>query len=90
MLCPEQPKLGLDIPTSAKWYKCYDIGDAFHTVCVHPDSKHLLVIELGGKYFQYNGSPQGLSHSPGFFNAQMASAMYRVFGEAGGSNSNVT
>ena len=82
MLCPEQPKLGLDIPTTAKWYKCYDIGDAFHTVRVHPDSKHLLVIELGGKYYQYNGSPQGLSHSPGFFNAQLASAMYRVFGDA--------
>lgn len=45
------------------WIYCYDLRDAFHSIVVHPDYRHLLVFVFGERLLRYRTLPQGASPS---------------------------
>lgn len=45
------------------WIYCYDLRDAFHSIVVHPDFRHLLMFKFGDLLLRYRTLPQGISPS---------------------------
>lgn len=50
------------IPSRA-WLYGYDLRDAFYSINVHPDSRHLLCFQFRGRLYRYRSLPQGISPS---------------------------
>jgi len=80
LLCSEIRDIGQGIPLNSKFFKYYDLKDAFHGVEVDEGSKHLLVIYAMGEYYMYNGAAQGVGHSAIFFQPHLHAGFCRILG----------
>ena len=60
--CPTQLDMCSRIPYGSKYFKKYDISDAFHSCKVSAESADLLVVQYGDEYYQYTGGAQGIAN----------------------------
>ena len=74
--CPDQRSMCQSIPIGTEFMTSCDLSDAFHTAIVHPDSRHLLVGQIAGRYVQYIGGPQGLANMALFWNPHLQEGFY--------------
>ena len=62
--CPTQYDMCARIPLGSKFFKFYDLSDAFH-LCAATEDPHgqdLLAVQFNGDYYQYTGGAQGIAN----------------------------
>ena len=74
--CPDQASMCQVIPRGTKFMLTCDISNAFHTAILDPGSRHLLRVQIAGRYLQYIGGPQGLANMALFWNPHLQDAFY--------------
>lgn len=54
--CPDQVDMCSRVPLGAKFYRYYDLSDAFHTCPIAEESANLVVAQFNGKFYRYLGA----------------------------------
>ena len=78
--CPTQLDMCSRIPYGSKYFKKYDISDAFHSCKVSAESADLLVVQYGDEYYQYTGGAQGIANMAVHWNIHLADAFDKILG----------
>ena len=50
------------VPLGSKFFRYYDLSDAFHTCRVTDETRKLLVVQFNDEYYQYTGGAQGIAN----------------------------
>ena len=50
------------VPTTARFFRAYDIADAFHSCKVTTHCLKYTVVQFGDRFVQYTGGHQGISN----------------------------
>ena len=78
--CPTQHDMCLRVPASARYFRTYDIQDAFHSCKVAASSQKYVVVQFGQRLVQYLGGTQGIANMAVFWNAHFQDIMDRTLG----------
>ena len=78
--CPTQQDMCSRIPLGSKFFKQYDISDAFHSCKVSDESADLLVVQFGNEYYQYTGGAQGIANMAVHWNIHLTDAFDKILG----------
>ena len=70
----------LRVPASARYFRTYDIQDAFHSCKVAASSQKYVVVQFGQRLVQYLGGTQGIANMAVFWNAHFQDIMDRTLG----------
>ena len=73
---PDQQSMCQFIPRGTQYMLQCDLSNAFSTALIAPESRHLLVTQILGRYFQCVGGPQGLANMALFWNPHLQEAFY--------------
>ena len=71
---PSQLDMCSRVPLGSKYFKFYDLSDAFHTCPIHKDSLDLVVVQFNGKFYRYLGGAQGIANMALHWNAHIMDA----------------
>lgn len=78
--CPDQVDMCARVPLGAKFFRYYDLSDAFHTCSIAPESANLVVAQFNGKFYRYLGGAQGIANMAVHWNIHLMGAFDRVLG----------
>jgi len=78
---PSQLDMCSRVPFGSKYFKFYDLSDAFHTCPIHKDCLDLVVVQFNGKFYRYLGGAQGIANMALHWNAHIMDAFDRILGE---------
>ena len=68
------------IPYGSKYFKFYDLSDAFHSCKIHPSCEDLLVVQFGDEFYQYTGGAQGIANMAVHWNIHLMDAFDKILG----------
>ena len=80
--CPSQAGMCMGVPIGAKFFRNYDLSDAYHSCPVTPETAKLLVVQFDGKYYQYQGGAQGIANMALHWNVHIMDDFNRILGDA--------
>ena len=79
--CPTQADMCSRIPLGSKYFKFYDLSDAFHSCKLTPETEELLVVQFNGEFYQYTGGAQGVANMAVHWNVHLMNIFDRILGE---------
>ena len=78
--CPTQWDMCIRVPTTARFFRAYDIADAFHSCKVAEHCLKYTVVQFGDRFVQYTGGQQGISNLAVFWNVHFQDILDRQLG----------
>ena len=62
--CPTHENMALctRVPHGSKYFRYYNLSDAFHSCKLMPATSDLVVAQFNGKYYQYLVGAQGIAN----------------------------
>ena len=78
--CPTQWDMCIRVPTTARFFRAYDIADAFHSCKVAAHCLKYTVVQFGDRFVQYTGGQQGISNLAVFWNVHFQDILDRELG----------
>ena len=79
--CPTQEDMCTRVPHGSKYFRYYDLSDAFHSCKLTPATSDLVVAQFNGKYYQYLGGAQGIANMAIHWNIHLMDSFDRLAGE---------
>ena len=77
---PSQQDMCSRVPLGSKFFKFYDLSDAFHTCLIHPQCANLVIVQFNGKLYRYLGGAQGIANMAVHWNIHLMDSFDRVLG----------
>ena len=77
---PDQRGLSLRVPLGSTHFSIVDISDAYHTCPLTAAAQKLVVVDFGGKLYQYIGGAQGIAQMAIWWTAHLEDGFYTALG----------
>ena len=78
--CPTQADMCYRVPATARYFRTYDITDAFHSCKVADASLQYTVVQFGDRMVQYTGGVQGIANMAIHWNCHLHDILDRILG----------